>query len=226
MHPWQLGLIWFWKCIFPVMWQDVGEWGEQKWDKNWMLQETWMCYDKPGAIICLLCKAALAQRKGREGMQCYEVPPVHGWALLAESCFCCSHVPSSSSANTKVSDCSSVSTQVSYEIVPSLPFATMGTVSLCQLKNESPSKFINFEVGDQLSTHFLWPHAIQEVLKKFPHLVFEIRGSIPCRKACLSAWESNIRVYELISTPDQTKDLVSLKDVSAETYGIFLFAFT
>lgn len=88
MHPWQLELICFWKLIFPVMWQDVGEWGEQKLDKNWVLQETWMCYDKPGAITCLLCRAALAQRRGCEGMQCYEAPPVHGGAPLAESCFC------------------------------------------------------------------------------------------------------------------------------------------
>lgn len=193
------------------MWQDVGEWGEQKLDKNWMFQETWMCYDKPGAIICLLCKATLAQRRGCEGMQHYEAPPVHGLAPLAESCFCCSHAPSSSSANTKVSDCSSISMQVSHEIVPSLPFNTVGIVSLWQLKNESPSKIINFEVGDQLSTHFLWSHAIQEVLKKFPHLVFKICESIPCRKVHLSIWECNIGVYELVSTPDQTKDLVSLR---------------
>lgn len=35
-----------------------------------------------------------------------------------------------------------------------------------------------------------------------------------------------MRVYELIYTSDQTKDFVSLRDVSSETYGIFQFAFT
>lgn len=35
--------------------------------------------------------------------------------------------------------------------------------------------------------------------------------SIPCRKACLSSWESNIKVYNLISSWDKTKDFISLK---------------
>lgn len=70
----------------------------------------------------------------------------------------------------------------------------------------------------------LCSHAIQEVLEEPHHLVFKIREPILCRKVCLTAWESDTRLYKLISTPDQTKDLVSLRLVSAEKYGIFQFA--
>lgn len=138
-----------------------------------------------------------------------------GSALLAETCFGCPFLFFSQHYSQGL-------LLRFHAILPSLPFTAAGTVSLCQLKNES-LKLINFEVGDQLSTLLLWSHAIQEVLKELPHLVFEIWESILCRKVCLTAWESDIRLYELISAPDQTKDLVSLRLVSAEKYGIFQF---
>lgn len=112
-----------------------------------------------------------------------------------------------------------------HAILPSLPFTAAGTVFLCQLKNES-LKLIHLEVGDQLSTPTLWSHSIEEVLKELPHFVFEIWESILCKKVCLTAWETDRRFYELISTPDQTKDLFSLRLVSAEKYGIFQFVST
>lgn len=170
----------------------------------------------------LLCKAVLAKRRGCEEMLCYKVPPGYVWTSLSESCFYCSQRPFPCPANTMASDHFPVSMEVSHTTILSTHLPPLGIVSLWQRKN----LFISFDIGDQLSTHFLWSLTIQKALKKISHPVFTICEFIPCRKACLSSWKSNIKVYNLISTRDQTKNLVFLRDISAETYGIFQFVCT
>lgn len=74
--------------------------------------------------------------------------------------------------------------------------------------------------------HIFYDHLKYRVLNKVSHPVFTICGSIPSRNVCLSSWKSNIKVYNLISTRDETRNLVFLRDISAETYGIFQFVCT
>lgn len=165
----------------------------------------------------LLCKAVLARRRGCEEMLCYEVPPGYVWTQLWESCFYCSQHPFRCPTNTTASDHFPVFMQVSHTTISSIHLPPLGIVSWWQRKNS----FTNFEIGDQLSTHFLWSLEIQKVLNKVSHPVFTICGSIPSRNACLSSWKSNIKVYNLISTRDETRNFVLLRGISAETYGIF-----
>lgn len=116
-----------------------------------------MRYDKPEAIICLLCKAGLVQKREWEGMQCCEAPQAAAVAHML--------LPL-------------LQSMLRFGTAPQFSCWTVRKLShhypspLWELKNESPPKCIDFEIGEQLPTHFLWAHAIQELSKTFPYIVF------------------------------------------------------
>lgn len=171
-----------------------------------------MCCDKPEAIICLLCKAAFVQKEmWRDAVL---------WSLI--SCFCCSHPLLQSMLRLVTAPQFSCWTLMKLSLHYCSPLWEQCPCGNWKMSHHPKSFQDRWPTLHTFSVITCNTRAFKDISTHY----FGICESVPNRKVCLSAWKCKIRVYRLISAPDQTKDLVSLRNISAETYGVFQFAFT